>query len=79
MQPEYQNYSLFFRFIDEFAPAGFTGIDPRYPLMIELEEMMEVNNQFFLVTDLIKLTYIFVSNRDQAWLPFLYRRQYFKF
>jgi hypothetical protein len=64
MKPDYQNYSLFFRFIETFAPLSYKGIDPFHPLMVELEEMMEINNQFFIIGDLIKINYIFVSKRS---------------
>ena len=59
-----QNYDLFLRFFDAYAPVGFKGIDPADPLMVELENMMEANDQFFYVGDLPKMEIIFVSKRS---------------
>ena len=58
-----QNYGLFLKFFDTYAPVGFKGINPVDPLMVELEKMMEINNQFFYVGDLPKMEIIFVSKR----------------
>ena len=56
-----QDYSLFFRFIDTYAPVGFKGIDRDDPLLLELEEMTEAGNQFFHVADLIQAKIIWAS------------------
>ena len=59
-----QNYSLFIKFFDAYAPVGFKDIDPADPLLVELENMMERNNQFFYIGDLPKMEIIFVSKRS---------------
>ena len=45
-------YNLFFEFIETFGPVGFKGIDRQDPLILALEEMMKINNQFFLIFDI---------------------------
>lgn len=64
MKTNYQNYGLFFRFIDTFLPAGFKGINRGEPLLLELETMMENNRQFFYIADVIKVEIIFTSKRS---------------
>jgi len=59
-----QSYNLFFRFLDEYGPRGFSGINPEDPLMQELEEMMEDNNQFFFIGDFIQLKILYTSKRS---------------
>jgi DNA-binding CsgD family transcriptional regulator len=58
------DYGLFFEFIDTFSKDGFTGIDPNHPLMLELDEMMEVNDQFFYIADAIQMNILFASKRS---------------
>ena len=55
------NYGLFFRFIDQFLPDGFEGIDRTDPLIVKLEEMTKANNQFFCIFDLIQLKILHTS------------------
>ena len=59
-----QNYDLFLKFFEAYAPVGFKGINPADPLMVKLENMMEINNQFFYVGDLPKMEIIFTSKRS---------------
>ena len=59
-----QNYGLFLKFFDAYAPVGFKGIDPADPLINELENMMDKNDQFFYVGDLPKMEILFVSKRS---------------
>jgi hypothetical protein len=59
-----QNYGLFLKFFDAYAPVGFKGIDPADPLMVDLENMMEINDQFLYVGALTKMEIIFVSKRS---------------
>jgi hypothetical protein len=58
-----QNYGLFLKFFDTYAPVGFKNIDPADPLMVDLENMMEMNDQFFYIGALSKLEILFVSKR----------------
>jgi len=64
MKTNYQNYGLFFRFIDTFLLDGFQNINRQDPLLQELEEMMERNNQFFYIADVIKMQFLFVGKRS---------------
>jgi len=64
MKTNYQNYGLFFRFINTFLPKGFQGINRQDPLLLELEMMMENNNQFFFIADVINLKILFTSKRS---------------
>ncbi len=58
------DYKLFLKFIEKFTPQGFKGINPNDPLLLELEQMTELNNQFFHVADLIQAKIIWASNRS---------------
>lgn len=59
-----EGYRLFFKFIENYAPLNFQGIDRNDPLLLELEEMMEKNNQFFFIGDLLRMQIIFTSKRS---------------
>jgi DNA-binding CsgD family transcriptional regulator len=58
-----QSYSLFLKFIQAFSPVGFKGIAPDEPLMLEVEKLTEINNQFFVITDLTQMQTLFTSRR----------------
>ena len=58
------DYGLFFKFIETYSRVGFVGIDPSDPLMLQLEEMMELNNQFFYIADVIQMNILFTSKRS---------------
>ena len=55
------DYELYFRFIHTYSPFGFRNIDFKNPLMKQLEEMMEKNNQFFVVADFLSFKFLYVS------------------
>ena len=57
----YIDYNLFFEFIETFSKDGFIGIDPGHPLMLELEEGMELSNQFFYIADVIQMSILYTS------------------
>jgi DNA-binding CsgD family transcriptional regulator len=59
-----EDYSLFFRFIETYTPSGFQGIDLNDPLILELEEMMKDNDQFFYIADIIQMKVLFTSSRS---------------
>jgi DNA-binding CsgD family transcriptional regulator len=61
MPVQSNNYKLFFSFIEKYASVGFIGIDPDDPLMVELEKMMKINDQFFYIADIIELRVIYTS------------------
>ena len=59
-----QDYALFHKFIESFSPAGFKEINAADSLMMELENVMEKNNQFLYIADIIQMKVIFTSNRS---------------
>jgi hypothetical protein len=61
---DYQRYDLFFRFIETFSSHCFRGIDRHHHLILALEEMTKINNQFFLVFDMIRMKIEFSSQRS---------------
>lgn len=56
-------YSIFFDFIESYLPSGFEDINTEDPIVQKLEKVMEENNQFFSVSDLNQVTYLFNSKR----------------
>jgi len=61
---EYQDYSLYYKFIETYCPRSFVGIDRGDALIIELEKMTESNNQYFFVGDLLQGKILFSSMRS---------------
>jgi DNA-binding CsgD family transcriptional regulator len=64
MTTDFHDYSLFLKFLETYTPSGFKGIDRSDLLISELEEMMEENNQFFYIADIIQMKVLFTSNRS---------------
>jgi hypothetical protein len=60
----FKDYSLFLKFLETYTPVGFQGIERNDPLMIEIEELMEENNQFFYIADIIQMKVLFTSMRS---------------
>ena len=58
------NYNLFFKFLQTYTAVGFSGIDRDDALILQLEEIMENNDQFFYVADSIQMKVVFTSNRS---------------
>jgi hypothetical protein len=58
---DYSPYDLFLEFKKTYSPVGFKGIDRRDPLIVSLEEMMKLNNQFLAVFDMIRMKIEFAS------------------
>jgi DNA-binding CsgD family transcriptional regulator len=58
------NYNLFFEFIDAFLPGGFTEIDQQNPVLQKIEKMTEANDQFFFISDLLKVKILYTSQRS---------------
>jgi len=61
MIKNYQQYDLYFEFIESFSPDGFKQIDRNNPLILALEEMAKINNQFFSVFDMVRMKTEFAS------------------
>ena len=59
-----QNYDLFSEFINTYSPMGFNNIDNNGPLMLKMEEMMEKNNQYFFIGDILQGKILFTSKRS---------------
>jgi len=59
---------LFFKFLETYTPVGFKDIDRNDPLMMQLEEMLEENNQFFYIADIIQMKVLFTSKRSTAMI-----------
>jgi len=64
MQDNSSYYKLFFKLIDKYGPGGFARIDDHDPLMIELNEIMQKNDQFFYIGDLVLFNIIYTSKRS---------------
>lgn len=62
------DYELLLEFIETYSTSGFQGISREDPLMMEIEELMEENNQFFFIGDMIKVQILFTSKRSQQLL-----------
>lgn len=63
MEANPRSYDLYHKFIETYVPHGFTGIDRKNPLLLELEEFTEANDQFFHIADLIQAKITWASKR----------------
>ncbi len=59
---------MFFKFIEAYAPVGYQGIDRDDQLIVDLEKLMEEQNQFFFVGDLIESRILWASNRSHEMI-----------
>lgn len=59
-----RDYRLFFKFINTFSNVGFKGIDRNDSLLQQLEALMEYDNQFFFIGDIIQIQILFTSKRS---------------
>jgi hypothetical protein len=64
MKNDQKGNGLFFRLIGQWSRAGFRGFDPEDPLVTEIEKTAELNNQFVIVTDRLRMKSLFVSTRS---------------
>ena len=55
------NYSIFFDFIESYLPSGFLEIGADDPIMLRLQEVMEENDQFFTISDLGKIQFLYAT------------------
>jgi hypothetical protein len=51
-------------FLEVYSCSGFQGIDRQSSNIKELEEILELNDQFFIVGDLISMNFPFTSKRS---------------
>jgi len=68
MKETTSDYNIFFKLIETYGPTGFAGIDPNDPLMVEAEDIMEKNDQFFFFGDLILFKILYTSKRSMDML-----------
>ncbi len=59
----YEDYSLFYKFFLTYSEGDFKNINPEDPLMVELDKYMDLYNQLFYITDVIRLEIKFISKR----------------
>jgi hypothetical protein len=64
MKTDQKENGLFFRLIGQWALDGFRGFNNDDPLVTEIEKITELNNQFVMVTDKLRMKTLFVSNRS---------------
>jgi hypothetical protein len=62
----YHDYSLFYEFIKTYEPTGFNEIDTDSSLMTALEQMIEKNDQYFVIGDILKMKILYTSKRSAA-------------
>lgn len=63
-----QDYNLYLNFFETYSPVGFSGIDLKSPLFVELKNMMEKNKQSIIVADLFQWKVLFASNGKTEFL-----------
>lgn len=66
MQIEPYNYSIFFDFIESYLPNGFQNIKAHDAIMLKLEEVMKINNQYFNLIELEEVKFLFTSKGSLA-------------
>ena len=64
MKSSHLDYNLFFKFIEANIPTGFKLINDADHLMVELENLMDQNNQFFYIADAIQMKILYTSKRS---------------
>ncbi|QBN17699.1 LuxR C-terminal-related transcriptional regulator [Flavobacterium nackdongense] len=62
------DYNLFHQFIAKYAFNGFVEINRNDSFMLELEAMMEKNNQFFILADLLQMNILYTSQSSVAMI-----------
>lgn len=61
---KYLDYSLLHRFVETYRPCGYLNINRDDVLILEIEKMMEANNQYFFIGDIMQGRIIFSSQRS---------------
>jgi len=64
MKTDQKENGLFFRLIGQWSRAGFRGFNLDDSLVNEIEKTTEINNQFVMVTDKMRMKSLYVSNRS---------------
>lgn len=60
-----KEYSAFYEFIDRFMPNGFKEVNENDSIFLELNELLETNNQFFFIGDIILLKILWTSKKSK--------------
>jgi DNA-binding CsgD family transcriptional regulator len=68
MAKDYGLYNLFLEFVKTYSLTGFKGIDRHDPLIMSLEDMMNENNQYLSVFDMLHMKTEFVSKGSIKFL-----------
>jgi DNA-binding CsgD family transcriptional regulator len=55
------SYSIFFDFIESYLPSGFQNIKTDDPIIQQLHQLMEENEQFITVADLAQIKFLYAS------------------
>jgi hypothetical protein len=55
------SYNIFFDFIESYLPSAFRNIKPDDPIILRLEELLEMNDQYFQVFDLGQMRFLYTS------------------
>lgn len=63
MKTDQKGNGLFFRLIGQWSRDRFRGFNPDDPLVTEIEKTTELNNQFVMLTDILRMKSLFVSDR----------------
>jgi DNA-binding CsgD family transcriptional regulator len=56
-------YSIFFDFIESYLPSGFLNIKSDDPIIQQLNQVMEENDQFITVADLAQIKFLYASEQ----------------
>jgi DNA-binding CsgD family transcriptional regulator len=56
-------YHLFFKVIEKFSREGNAGMNDNDPLLVELNEIMQKNNQFFYIGDVVLFKILYTSRQ----------------
>lgn len=57
-----KEYSLLFQFIDKYLPVGFEEVNSEDPLLLEVDELMTRNRQYFYIADMVGWNILYASN-----------------
>ena len=60
-----KDYGVFYEFIKRFMPNGFKEVNENDPVILELNELLEANNQFFYIADIIQLKILWTSRQSK--------------
>lgn len=68
MNVSFHDYSLFFKFMEEYESVAYNEINRKDSLIVQLEEMTELNDQYFFIADLLMGKIIFASERSKMMI-----------